>query len=339
MKLIAETAWHHQGEFDFMRELVSAITTKTRADIIKLHITLDLEEYISPDHSLYNDYKKWMFSKNQWKEIINLVNNGHKELMLLFNDSKAVEFGMPFNPSLVEIHSVCLNDITLLEVLKQNLNRNTRIALGIGGTSLNEIEHAINFLQNPNIIIMFGFQNYPTRYEDINFKKMRKIMKLFPDFQFGYSDHTAWNEPNNILITLLGASIGVYYVEKHVTIAYGEERIDWSSAISIEMFNEIKNKMDLLIKCNGDGLLHLSKAERAYSIFGPMKKAPLLTRDCKPGQLLTKDMITFKRTSHVSDMSQVEALQFIGKKITHNIKKGEVLKHAHLEEDKKAKLK
>ena len=33
MKLIAETAWHHEGNFLFMKKLVSDIINKTNADI------------------------------------------------------------------------------------------------------------------------------------------------------------------------------------------------------------------------------------------------------------------------------------------------------------------
>ena len=36
IKLIAETAWHHQGDFMFMKKLVTEIA-KTNADIIKIH--------------------------------------------------------------------------------------------------------------------------------------------------------------------------------------------------------------------------------------------------------------------------------------------------------------
>ncbi|GAG78345.1 unnamed protein product [marine sediment metagenome] len=239
---------------------------------------------------------------------------------------------MPFNPTHVEIHSVCLNDINLLDALKQCLSGETKVVLGVGGSSLYEIENAINILQHPNIVLMFGFQNYPTRYEDINFSKMRRIMKLFSEFEFGYADHTAWDEPNNILITLLGAAIGMDYVEKHVTIAYGEERIDWSAAVSIDMFNEIKEKMELLELCNSDGLLRLNKGEQDYSTYGPMKKAAILTKDLKAGQKLERDMLAFKRTGQISDMSQVETLQSIGKKISKDIKRGQVLMREHLKE-------
>lgn len=339
MKLIAETAWHHQGEFEFMRQLVYTINEKTKADIVKLHLTLDLDEYMAPNHPLYEDAKMWLLDKDQWKEIIKLIVSGDKELMLLFNDRKAIEFGMLFNPTYVEIHSACLNDINLLHVLKQHLTREIKVVLGVGGSSLYEVENAINILRHPNIVLMFGFQNFPTRYEDINFSKMRRIMKLFPEFQFGYADHTAWDEPNNILITLLGAALGMDYVEKHVTIAYGEKRIDWSAAVSIDMFNEIKEKMDLIEACNGDGLLCLNKGEKDYSIYGPMKKAAILTKDLKAGQKLERDMLAFKRTGQVSDMSQLEALQAIGKEITKDIKTGQVLMREYLKEGMEGKIK
>jgi len=331
MRLIAETAWHHQGDFSFLKKLVSDIVSKTEADFIKLHITLYLEEYMAHDHPAFKDIEKWMFNKNQWGEIIQSVNTSNKELMLLLNDTQAVEFSMPFNPALDEIHSVCLNDINLLSCLKSHLTQKTKVVLGVGGSSLDEVESAINVLDTPDIVLMFGFQNYPTKYQDINFAKMHKIMTLFPEFEFGYADHTAWNEPDNILITLFGAALGMEYVEKHVTNEFGKERVDWSAAVNLDMCNEIKKKMDLLDACHGDGLLRMNKGEQDYSIYGPMKKAGLFKKDVASGQKLDMDMLTFKRTGQVSDLSQVEVLQNLGKKITTKIKKGQVLMREHLE--------
>ena len=42
---------------------------------------------------------------------------------------------------------------------------------------------------------------------------------------FGYADHTAWNEENNGLITLLVSSNGMDFIEKHVTTEYGKEAV------------------------------------------------------------------------------------------------------------------
>ena len=44
IKLIAETAWHHDGDFVFMERLVANILEKSKLDILKMHITLDFDE-------------------------------------------------------------------------------------------------------------------------------------------------------------------------------------------------------------------------------------------------------------------------------------------------------
>jgi len=220
MQLIAETAWHHDGDFIFFKKLVEEISIKTEADFIKLHITLDLEEYMHSDHPAYQWAKERIITKEQWIELFDIILNNNKKLMLLFNDKKAIDFGMSFSPEIVEIHSVCLNDINLLKHLKKKIDPKTKVVLGVGGSDLYEIENAINIINSKNVVLMHGFQNYPTKYEDINFSKIKKIMQLFPLYKHGYADHTAWNNENNVQITLFGAALGMDYIEKHVTTSW-----------------------------------------------------------------------------------------------------------------------
>ena len=63
MKLIAETAWHHQGEFEFFKRLISSIDHRTQADIIKLHLSLNQKEYMSTDHPLFKEARAWIYGK------------------------------------------------------------------------------------------------------------------------------------------------------------------------------------------------------------------------------------------------------------------------------------
>ena len=64
MKLIAETAWHHEGDFEFMKELNNTIINESRADIVKYHLSLDRDEYMQSDHPLYNNMGRWMLGGN-----------------------------------------------------------------------------------------------------------------------------------------------------------------------------------------------------------------------------------------------------------------------------------
>jgi N,N'-diacetyllegionaminate synthase len=326
MKLIAETAWHHDGDFNFFKDLVSTIIKETKADYIKFHITLDVDEYMHIDHPAYIWAKERVFSETQWKEILEMTIVSNKKLMLLFNDKKAIDFGMKYKPELVEIHSVCLNDVELLQQLSLAVSPETKIVLGVGGSDLYEIENAISVLDKRNIVLMHGFQNYPTKYTDINFGKILKIMQLNPEYEQGYADHTAWDNENNILITLLGANLGMHYIEKHVTTIYGQERVDWPAAISIEMFNELSEKLDIVKKAFGNSLLKLNEGEKSYSTFGVNKKAAVLKKDMKKEEVLTKNSFSFKRTEQSSDLSQLDALDNIGQKIIKDLSSGHCLK-------------
>lgn len=319
MFLIAETAWHHDGDICFFKKLVTEICCETNVDYVKFHITLSLDEYMHSDHPAYNWAKERMFSEEQWDEILSIPKLYGKRIILLFNDKKAIDFGMAYKPELVEIHSVCLNDYNLLEHLKRSVLNNTKIILGIGGTDLYEIENAISTLGTGNIVLMHGFQNYPTKYEDINLGKIKKIMNLYPNFEHGYADHTAWDNDNNMLITLFGAAVGMQFIEKHVTICPGEKRTDWQAAISIELCNKLLDKLDLLDKINGNGLLKMNAGEKAYSVFGANKKAAILSKDVAMGDTFTYECFSFKRTGQNSDLSQLEIVSLIGNKFKANL--------------------
>ena len=74
------------------------------------------------------------------------------------------------------------------------------------------------------------------------------------------------------------------------------------------MFNEIADKLCILSKCNGDGLITLNEGEEKYSIYGPMKKAAVLNEDVIKGEILNLDKIQFQRTKETTDLSQLERI-------------------------------
>ncbi len=332
MKLIAETAWHHEGDFLFMKNLVSRICEESSANVVKMHITLDLDEYMSKDHDAYNVLKNWLLSSEQWEELICIVQDSGKEVMLLLNDTKAVNFASQFNPEMIEIHSVCLNVPRLQRAVLERIDNKTKVVIGVGGCTLQEVDEAVRVFDNRETILMFGFQNYPTKYEDVNLGKIRKIQALYSDKKYGYADHTAWDEKNNELITLLVSANGMDYIEKHVTTEYGKERCDYSAAISIDQFNMLEKKIRLLDELDGNRSVLLNKGEQDYSIYGPMKMAALSKYNLNKGKTLTLEDIHFCRTSQTTSMSQIDLLQAMGSKLVEDVKINQVIDWNHLSE-------
>lgn len=330
MKLIAETAWHHEGDVEFLVDLANKIKD-SKADIAKFHLTLDLDEYIDPSHKLYEGYQKWKIDKSGWQRVLKIFEP--ERLMLLCNDTKAVEFAMEYNPGIVEIHAVCMSDLHLLDSVKRHINKDTKIALGISGNTMEEIDFVLNYLDHPHIILMYGFQNYPTKFEEINFNKLKKIMQFYPNVEFGYADHCGFDEEFNQLITLTGASLGVDYIEKHVTSQFKVKRLDFEATISFEMLNELSDKLKIVSSSLGNGNLKFSDGEKNYSRLGVLKKAPILTEDVKAGELLTKEKLIFKRTTTVYNYPPHEIVSKIGSKFSKDMPKGSLVTALDLSKD------
>jgi sialic acid synthase SpsE len=164
----------------------------------------------------------------------------------------------------------------------------------------------------------------------VNLDKIRKIQTIYADKEFGYADHTAWDEKNNELITLLVASNGMNYVEKHITLAYGESRCDYSAAISLDMIKSLAEKLKVLSLIRGNGSLLLNSGEEQYSKYGPMKMAAVLVKNIKKGCFLLENSYRFCRTSEETNLSQINVVNSIGKIAYRDLSVGQVLKKEDL---------
>ena len=91
------------------------------------------------------------------------------------------------------------------------------------------------------------------------------------------------------------------------------------------MFNNLYEKIKVLDGLNGDGALSMNKGELSYSIFGPMKKAAVLNKNVFEGSVFSLEMINFIRTKGVSNMSQLDVIQSIGKIINQDLDQGTIL--------------
>ena len=153
---------------------------------------------------------------------------------------------------------------------------------------------------------------------------MLKIKELF-NLPIGYADHTAFDDPNNEIISVMAAMMGFNILEKHYTPDYGKERIDYHAAVGKEQMLRIKELMKLALMVHGDGELKMSKAELEYGNVGPMKKAIVAKRFIKKGEKLSFDNLWFKRTEEGSPVKQNQFLQLIGLEATRDIKEDEII--------------
>ena len=317
--IIGETAYIHEGDYKYLSKLSNKIIEGNCCDAIKFHIMKDLDSYITKSHDLYKLYKNMMMTSNDWQTILKKNHHYGIETIILADDRKAFEF---INRNIkyidaVEIHSVALNSIDHLREAKK---LNIPIILGVGGSDIKDIEYAVDYLSREDILLMHGFQNYPTKYQYINLNRINRLKKKF-NLPVGYADHTKWDDKNNELITIAGFMKGANIIEKHISINPGDKRIDYESSIDVNTMKSIKNKIDIINIASGYGSFDISDYENIYSEMGPMKFTIVASTDIKIGDKITMSNITFKRTGDISNTKQRDYKDMIGKVSKCNINK------------------
>lgn len=330
--LIGETASHHQGEIEYLKKLILAAAA-LELDAIKFHLLFDVGDYFVQEHPGFKTTKGWIFSASQWQELFNLANDKQLDIIALCNDVASLEWinkecNTPVKA--VELHATGINDVFLLN---ESACFSNTVMLGVGGSTLDQLDFAINHLKNQNkndIFLMYGFQNYPTDYKDINFRKINLIQNLF-GLPVGYADHTDPKDENNELITVSAILKGVNVLEKHFTLDVEEKRIDSQAAVSIERMKKIKELSEVMFLVNGKGGLEMSNAEKKYGNIGPMKKAIVARKKIPENKIITLEDLAYKRTSESSYLSQKDIELLIGSKSINDIEKDEIISYTNVE--------
>jgi len=323
--LIGETAYNHEGDLDYLYKMIDDIAD-LELNAVKFHLLLNPASYMQKYHPLINDIKKWIFTEKQWDDIIDCSNNKNLDVIALCDDVESLEYinKNKKHVAAIELHATGLNDWFLLNEASKF---NGTIILGIGGSTIDEIEYAINILKTAgkdDIILMYGFQSYPTDYADINLSKMLKVRDLF-DLPVGYADHTAFDDANNEIVSIMAATMGFNILEKHYTPDFGKERIDFHAAVGKEQMLKIKELMKIALMTYGNNTLKMSDAELEYGNTGPMKKAIVAKTNIKKGEILTAENLWFKRTVEESPVKQNQFSQIIGLKSAKDIKEDEII--------------
>jgi sialic acid synthase SpsE len=323
--IIGETAYNHEGDVEYLLKMIDEIS-EIGLDAVKFHLLLNPSSYMVKDHPVMKQLTQWIFSKDEWIRIFQHAKDKNLDIIALCDDLESLQFVLDHYQSIkaVEIHSSGLNDFFML---KKVVNFKGFVILGIGGSSLDEIQFAIESLKahgKEEILLMYGFQSFPTNYNDVNLSKMIIISDLF-GLPVGYADHTAYDDINNEFVSSVAMMLGVPVLEKHVTLDPGVDRIDYHAAVGKDQLRRIKELMDVSYEILGDGSLGMSEAELKYGNTGPMKKAIVAKHKIHKGDLITQDDISFKRTLDESPIGQKEILRLFGLKAKNDIEVDEII--------------
>lgn len=297
--LIAETAFHHEGDMDYMTGLIEA-AARAKCDAIKFQVLIDFEYLVNKNHGAYDTLKNFTFTIQEWQQFFDIaVANGLRVISLPL-DTKAVHFTKENESKvdLIEIHSVSFYDELLIDAIKKS---RIPVFLGVGGRTTDEIDGIKDVLGKQLWGLIVGFQAFPSKLEDIKLGKISYLINKYPELQIGYTDHSSFDDTNAIISNYVALGMGATFFEKHLTLSEGVERTDFQSAIGEEKLTEINKNLKQLSNAVFKSSGNLNEIEGPEINYRNRQKKAFTVVDIKKGEKFKKEDFNFQMTDIAED--------------------------------------
>lgn len=325
-KIIAETAFSHEGNFDYLVDQINRAHL-ANVDFIKFQVFLNAEEYMVSNHPSIDLVKRWMFTEEQWEKAFKIAKEKKLRILALPLNETSAKFCYKndYYIDLYEIHSVCFKDDEIINVLKKT---NKKIVFGVGGRKIHEIKRLIKLLNKAEdqIILMFGFQSFPTDSNKLNLGKMKNLLEEF-SCELGYADHSSYQDYKFYNLNAYAFFLGSRYFEKHIVLNKGEERIDFETGIETDDFIIMRKKLIELESVFGNSNMDdLNDKELNYRM---REKVPVYAKDIKKGSVLSEDCVAFKIAPDIVDEFDYFKEDIVGSILLENVKRNQIVNPKH----------
>ena len=306
----------HEGNLQTAKKIIKA-AADAGADAIKFQ-KFTADELAMPDHEYYKLYKKLEMSPNSWKQLISYAKSQKLFVFVDIFGINSAKFILKTNIDGLKIHSSDISNPKLLQLLSKTKKP---VLISTAGSTINEIFEILSVFQNEKreIILMHGFQGYPTNIQDTQLLKIRALKKSF-GLPVGLMDHISGDSIISKIVPLLGLAMGANVIEKHITLDRSKKGLDYYSALEPNEFKDFVSLCKLVSKTFGKNSLDLSEKELIYREHH--KKSPISKLDIKKGTKLTSNLFEFKRTKKKHKISIYDFENRTSKKF---IKKGTIL--------------
>lgn len=244
--IVGEIGLNHNGELEIAKRLIDAAVL-AGCDAVKFQKRTP-ELCVPPEQReiqretpwgimSYMDYRYQVeFGENEYAEIDSYCKEREIDWFASCWDEESVEFIEQFKPVAYKIASASLTDKALLQRLRET-DRN--LILSTGMSTMEEIENAVEFLGQENLLICHATSSYPCKPEQLNLRMIETLSAKY-ECPIGYSGHEV-----GLQTTLAAVALGACFVERHITL----DRAMWGSdqAASVEPQGLIRLVRDIRV--------------------------------------------------------------------------------------------
>lgn len=312
--VICEQSQTHEGNLDFAKLLIKSAAV-AKSDAVKFQ-TFTADELAVPSYKYYPLFKKLEWTIEQWKELIDECHRlGLKAMSDVFGSGSA-RMLTSIGIDAIKVHATDIRNCPLLEEFAR---MDIPLLLSCGGSHLEEIRDAVRILRsegnaNRSLVLMHGFQSYPTLIEHTNLLKM----KFFGDelrLPYGFADHIDGDHRQNFSLCAMAIGMGACVIEKHITVSRKLKMEDYESALDPDGFVDFVAKIRELDAAKGGAADELLSFEAEYRRM--TRKHVVALRPLARGAVIRAVDVALKRAVINAEPMNLECV--LGKRLLRDI--------------------
>jgi N,N'-diacetyllegionaminate synthase len=309
-EIIAEIAQGFEGCPDQARLLLKAAAV-SGADSAKFQLVY-ADELATPDYLHYELFRSLEMSDATWSNLSEYARNLGIHLQLDIFGIRSLNLAVDIGVDAVKLHATDIANIALLIAVAKSDVKN--VILGAGGASLDELENTLRILNGKKVVIMLGFQGYPTPNESNQIGRIRFLLQKFslihPNLTIGFADHAPQDGGLSYALAATAIGAGAKVIEKHITLASIMKMEDHESALNpdeFQIFTQTVKSCSEALGGQGEGYdFNMSISELDYRKM--IRRHVVASRDIEAGTKITPADLLLKRTSSELFISDIEGV-------------------------------
>ena len=304
--IIAETACSHDGSVEKAENMIRG-AAEAKADSVNFQV-FSIKDLMVPQYGsgrarvsagkesqpVYDYLSTISFEPEIWKDLFDYARKRKLLIICTCGDLHSVNFVSKLEPDAYTISAPSLCEEGFV---REIATKGKPIFLRIGGSFLGEIEKAVMLIRecgNSDIILIHGFQNYPTKLEDMNLSYMQSLKSIFC-LPVGFADHVDAESELALFLPLVALPFGANVIEKHITHDRKLKGEDFESALNPDEFKKFVQYVREIDKTFGSpDVRQLSEDELNYRQV--CRKRMVASKPLKKGEEISHDKIAFKRS-------------------------------------------
>lgn len=314
--IIAEMACSHEGDVNLAKKIIDGAGT-AQADAIQFQIW-SASDMVVPQHPDFQLLQRLQLKAEQWAELADYSRKHYSQMHIIgcVYEQNGIEFGKKIGVDAYKIHSA---DLSNPYIIKNVAALGKRIDLSTGASTLDEIKTAIDWIKQTSksdLWLMYGYQNFPTRSDDVNLRYMMTLKDKLK-LRVGYQDHSDAETGAAFWIPAAAVGMSIDIIEKHITHDRSKKGVDHQAALNPGEFITFVKMIREIETAKGKAERNeFSEDELKYRKY--VKKSLVARHNIPAGTQLTQKNLSYMRAVELG-LPPDQAHRLIGHKTKRGI--------------------